>query len=196
MSHLKLLAAIGRLQYNISTSVRLSGINNEAHKFSGKKRNLTIARIREKRWAVYVSKAVDRSMVWWERCVPASEEMAEISWTPDTLPPIGESYYLCPYWFQYLTSCILDVLMVWYLYMLHPCSLLTDCLRGSRMGFWASGLPWEAMGSCIEEKTYRYYPENQAIWHFKAQTGRAWDNVKSPPSKTLACLWRKEMLDA
>lgn len=91
VSHLKLLAAIGRLRHDISTSDGLFGIqDSEAGEFSGDKRNLATARIREKRWAVYVSKAVDRFMAWWEKGVPAGEETAEISWTPDTLPPLGE----------------------------------------------------------------------------------------------------------
>lgn len=98
VSHLKLLAAIGRLRHDISTSDGLFKIHDiEAHEFSGDKRNLATARIREKRWAVYVSRAVDRFTAWWDSCVPASEEAAGISWTPDTLPPLGGSYHLSVY---------------------------------------------------------------------------------------------------
>lgn len=104
VSHLKLLAAIGRLRRDISTSDRLFGINDrEACEFSGEKKNLATARIREKRWAVYVSRAVDRFTAWWESCVPANEGTAEIPWTVDTLPPLGESDYLCLYRFKCLT---------------------------------------------------------------------------------------------
>lgn len=94
-SHLKLLAVIGRLRHDISTSDGLFRIyDREAYEFSGEKRNLARARIREKRWAVYVTKAVDRFMAWWDTCVPVSEEGTEISWTPDMLPPLGGLYPL------------------------------------------------------------------------------------------------------
>lgn len=43
-------------------------------------------------------------MVWWETCVPDDEGTTEIPWTIDTLPPLGELYYLCLYWFKPLTA--------------------------------------------------------------------------------------------
>jgi len=95
-----------------------------------------------------------------------------------------------------VSNYILDVLMVWHSYMLHPRSLLADCMRLSKMGFWTSGLPWEAVESCIEEKTYRYYLGDKAIRHFEAKTGHSWDNLEGPPSKILTCLRCKGKLDA
>ena len=137
VSHLKLLAAIAKLRHDISTSDRLFGINDsEAREFSGEKRNLARARIREKRWAVYVSKAVDRFMAWWESCVPVSEGTAEISWTVDTLPPLGESYYLCLYWSKCLT-----IFYMYSWYGIRTCST-PDPFSQTACGYlkWDSGL--------------------------------------------------------
>lgn len=86
--------------------------------------------------------------------------------------------------------------MVWHSYMLHPRSLLADCMRLSRMGFWASGLPWEVIESCIDNKAYNYNPGSQAIRHFESHAGHVWDNLEEPPTKALACLRCKETLDA
>ncbi|XHG07606.1 hypothetical protein AWENTII_010743 [Aspergillus wentii] len=103
VAHLRLLTAFAKLRHDISTSDRLFGIeDSEACEFTGKKRNLAKARIREKRWAVYVSKAVDRFISWWQNCIPdgfvdpASSLLSGqtgISWTADTLPPIGENSF-------------------------------------------------------------------------------------------------------
>ncbi|KAI9932385.1 hypothetical protein AWENTII_010744 [Aspergillus wentii] len=62
------------------------------------------------------------------------------------------------------------------------------------MGLWASGMPWGAVGSCIEEKTFSYYPGDKAIRHFESQTGLAWESLEDPP-KTLTCLRCKAGID-
>ena len=39
-------------------------------------RALAEVRVREKRWAVYVERAVDRFAKWWDACVPATLKSA------------------------------------------------------------------------------------------------------------------------
>lgn len=73
----------------------------------------TLSRIREKRWAVFVARAVDRYETWWKRLASATRDQrltqrrieqsdpeylsfptdveAVMVWTKDMLPPLGES---------------------------------------------------------------------------------------------------------
>lgn len=73
-AHLKFLAALADLRESISAEDGLFGICDEEANECPDRRNETLARIREKRWSVYTSRAVDRYSAWWQRCVPSSEE--------------------------------------------------------------------------------------------------------------------------
>lgn len=111
IAHLKFLAALADLRETISNDDGLFGIYDaEVHKFP-ESVNEVKARIREKRWAVYTARAVDRYTRWWFTCAPRSNPnctMKDISglgyqnivkcktrvlWDPDNLPPIGESKF-------------------------------------------------------------------------------------------------------
>ena len=111
IAHLKLLAALADLRDVISSNDGLFDIyDSQANQFKDDERqmNQALARIREKRWAVYVTRAVDRFTTWWETCVPRAggpfnastlasmtlqdplDILTRIDWTRDTLPPLGE----------------------------------------------------------------------------------------------------------
>ncbi|EED20429.1 conserved hypothetical protein [Talaromyces stipitatus ATCC 10500] len=186
--HLKLLAALADLRETISTIDGLFGIHDsQADKFGDEtSKTKALIRIREKRWAVYTARAVDRYADWWKNCVPVSEtsptvsmmrssgyvaltSSTPISWTAKNLPP-------------------LDVLMVWHAHMLNPRTYLEDCLRGGKMSFWATDFPWSLVDAAIDNKNLDYNPGDEAIKHFTVDTKRLWENINEPDEKELTCL--------
>lgn len=78
--HLKLLAALADLRETISTIDGLFGIGDyQIEKFQDEQaRGKALVRVREKRWAVYTARAVDRYADWWTRCIPVSEALPTI----------------------------------------------------------------------------------------------------------------------
>lgn len=106
--HLKLLAALADLRETISSIDGLFGIHDsQASKFPEETRSKALIRIREKRWAVYTARAVDRYTDWWTQCIPVSEATPTIftiqskeypaltssspsSWLAKSLPPLGK----------------------------------------------------------------------------------------------------------
>jgi hypothetical protein len=99
--HLKLLSTIANLRKFIKGTDRLFGIHNsEARNFSDpRKQSQAVIRLEEKRWAVYVARAVDRFTVWWQTCLPnldtrnislLSRSEAKIAWPASMMPPLGE----------------------------------------------------------------------------------------------------------
>ncbi|PGH00734.1 hypothetical protein GX51_05615 [Blastomyces parvus] len=194
IAHLKLLAAIADLRDTISTTDGLFNLYDaEYGKYKTEEYRLKAAQlIREKRWAVYVGRAVDRFSVWHEKCVksdgfrpnmgaPTTHDLKRvgglavvttwqgmIAWTPEMMPP-------------------LDVLMVWHAYMLNPRDFLEDCIRLAKMSFWKTGLPWAIMNSCIDHKTFEYIPPSEAAINFTMQTGLQWDSNHDSPWKSLYC---------
>ena len=71
--HLKLIHAFHQLHTSVSNSDGLFGIKNS---FARAKSGLTLDEeldlIGEKRWAIYVARAVDRFEAWWKTCIPTS----------------------------------------------------------------------------------------------------------------------------
>ncbi|OAX80360.1 hypothetical protein ACJ72_05311 [Emergomyces africanus] len=162
IAHLKLLAALADLRDTISATDGLFDLHDiEYGKYPTEEDRLKAAQlIREKRWAVYVGRAVDRFSTWHEKCIRrdgfgsnmGAVTMSDIErhgglstsvdwndtiiWTVDMMPP-------------------LDVLMVWHAYMLNPRDFLEDCIRLAA--------------------------------NFNLQTGLQWDSNHDSPSKTLSC---------
>lgn len=122
IAHLKLLAAFADLRDTIGKSDGLFGISDrEVEKSKTNEANETneiAALLSEKRWAIYVTRAVERFTVWWQKCVPtcgvdglesssltvkdveqgkilaeAPDCMVKITWTRDTMPPLGSSLF-------------------------------------------------------------------------------------------------------
>lgn len=108
VAHLKFLAILADLREGISSDDGLFGIQDaEAERFP-ESLNEARARIREKRWAVYTARAVDRYTKWWSIGLPRSRPMAtvndlehegyekilncdtRVAWSPENLPPIGK----------------------------------------------------------------------------------------------------------
>lgn len=108
VAHLKLLAVLADLRDFISNNDGLFGLfDSEAERFPDSL-NEARARIREKRWAVYTARAVERYTKWWFTCLPMSrppvtmkdienpnyEDIVDcdtqILWSGGNMPPIGE----------------------------------------------------------------------------------------------------------
>lgn len=106
--HLKFLATLADLREEIGANDGLFGLyDSQADKFPETSEQAR-ARIREKRWAVYTAKAVDRFQVWWEKSLPTTGPLptlatleapeydtvtmpaSQLSWSPNNLPPLGE----------------------------------------------------------------------------------------------------------
>lgn len=113
IAHLKLLEAFHQLREDVAMTDGLFGIKDSMVPSSGleSERNDILRKIREKRWAVYVAKAVARFERWWQTSVEYGAVMirqterdekfpsvvAEVekggwSLTKEQLPPLGTSY--------------------------------------------------------------------------------------------------------
>lgn len=112
LAHLKLLSAFHNLKEDIGYTDGLYNIfDTRASKDvdAGADPAATLAKLREKRWAVYVARAVDRYEAWWNTLTsdpltiadmdPKSPKYGEfvnsntiLNWTPQMLPPLGTCY--------------------------------------------------------------------------------------------------------
>lgn len=81
IAHLKLLEVFYQLREDIGNTEGLFGIadpvfspedTSDSSVHAQDARALGEVRVREKRWAVYVERAVDRFAKWWEFCVPTT----------------------------------------------------------------------------------------------------------------------------
>ncbi|KAL8916880.1 MAG: hypothetical protein Q9172_006073 [Xanthocarpia lactea] len=196
LAHLKLLEAFHCLREDIATSDGLYGIYdhfvNEVHPSEGfdDKRAQLLLKLREKRWAVYVTKAQRRYATWWgeiqkERhsrptqhaLLGIYEQFEKPSKHPcldferDALPPLGQP----------------DVLMVWHAHLLNPWDFLEDCIRYDNTRLWNTGLPLSIIDACINNTTFQYLPSEHARERFERTTGLDWNNIKDVKQLTLSC---------
>lgn len=77
IAHLKFLECLYQLREHVANTDGLFDIatppEEKVQTAEGQKRNADIQiRVREKRWAVYVARAVDRFETWWRECIPAT----------------------------------------------------------------------------------------------------------------------------
>lgn len=217
IAHLKLLQAFHNLRQEIGTNEGLFGIRSCSVPGPPDEKNLEIGvRPREKRWAIYVTRAEDRFRKWietvprtskgkpskWLTCrtyltnkdivkLPA-EAVPLFGFNVDDLPPLGTSAHrpsvetVISDLGAFLTSLI-DVLMVWHAYLLNPRCFLEDCIRTGMMDFYATGLPWDLIDSVIDSVTFDYCPSAAAQQKFETSTGFKWDNLADPNNKALVC---------
>ncbi|KAI1313986.1 hypothetical protein F5Y03DRAFT_380844 [Xylaria venustula] len=178
LAHLKLLFAFQNLKetvgytdglWNIYDSrVFPSGKDSDALQDTDKlddetKKNLSL--LREKRWALYIARAVDRYEAWWgsfpatpltdnDMCEDtpryarfASEPPAERPWKSNMLPPL-------------------------------------DCIRRGLAEMWHAGMPWQLVNDAIDaDFNYKVSHDCMATW--EETTARKWDNVDDSFIKTL-----------
>ncbi|KAI9821079.1 MAG: hypothetical protein M1827_003813 [Pycnora praestabilis] len=189
MAHLKLLEAFSQLREDVGTNDGLFDVSNSVVQ---KGDQYSMVKVAEKRWSIYVARAVDRFERWWTTAIPRTKDgvsrnyltLAELNrdrgfeksilrakplkLTSNDLPP-------------------LDVLMVWHAYMLNPRSFLEDCMRTGRMDFRETGMPWDLVDECIDNTTFEFSPNQTTRNIFESKTGRAWNNLDDSPAKGLCC---------
>lgn len=108
VAHLKFLAVLADLRDFVSNSDGLFGLFDSAANEYPDSLNEARIRIREKRWAVYTARAVDRYQKWWSACLPMSRSVVtmqdlssssyetivdcdtKVLWSVENMPPIGE----------------------------------------------------------------------------------------------------------
>ncbi|RYP06041.1 hypothetical protein DL764_003404 [Monosporascus ibericus] len=152
----------------------------------------TLAMLREKRWALYVARAVDRYETWWQsfskdplteadmenddqsRYSDFTDGKAAMPFEPSTLPP-------------------LDVLLVWHAHMLNPRVYLEDCLRKGLKELWTSGIPWNLVNAGIDNN-FNYDVSNECKIAWETDTRRKWNNIDDDATKTLKCPTCKEIV--
>jgi hypothetical protein len=81
IAHLKLLEAFAQLREDVGNTDDLFGIVTPDVPLPStddpeNTKALGHIRVREKRWAVYVARAVERFQKWWDLCVPTTMEGA------------------------------------------------------------------------------------------------------------------------
>ncbi|PNP42296.1 hypothetical protein TGAMA5MH_05978 [Trichoderma gamsii] len=143
------------------------------------------SRIREKRWALFVARAVDRYETWWrslgENDMLTEEDMADpdsykFKKFPTSRRLVWEERMLPP----------LDVLMILHTHMLNPRSFLEDAIRYGLGTFWASGMPWELIHQAIDID-FNYNVSQKAKKYWSALTSRRWRNRKDPMTRVIQC---------
>ncbi|KAK3393886.1 hypothetical protein B0H63DRAFT_387233 [Podospora didyma] len=145
-----------------------------------------LSKVREKRWALFVARAVERYEVWWKMLPgrPLTERDMEdnsseaymnftsaladlVVWNESMLPP-------------------LDVLMVWHTHMLNPRAFLEDAMLAGLRSFWATGMPWATINKAIDtDFAYNVSDDCKASW--VSRTGLSWENADDPLVKSMRC---------
>ena len=109
IAHLKLLEAFHQLREDVALHDGLFGLQDDfvPSSLAGRQREAILTKIREKRWAVYVVKAVERFRRWWQTTIePGAERLKQkdiptvfrqkvytghfLAIGKDRLPPLGE----------------------------------------------------------------------------------------------------------
>ncbi|OAA43412.1 alpha-ketoglutarate-dependent sulfonate dioxygenase [Beauveria brongniartii RCEF 3172] len=206
LAHLKLLHAIQAMKEDVGYTDGLwgiwdslvsdgKGISLEAPKShpqtksaeitSDEEKKMMLSKLREKRWAIFLARAVDRYEAWW------NAQDIEMLTEADMTVLGGDKYMRFPstsrnFNWQKVSMPPLDVLMVMHTHMLNPRAFLEDCMRYGMNSFWATGLPWKLINDAIgDDFAYNASADTQAIW--VAQSGRSWLNQNDPLTKTLKC---------
>ncbi|KAL9099042.1 MAG: hypothetical protein Q9163_005397, partial [Psora crenata] len=197
IAHLKLLEAFHQLREDVALRDSLFGIRDSfvPEDASAEKRREVLRKVREKRWAVYVAKAVQRFEKWWKVCVcPQASKLKQsqmqtmMTRNPDKgaimrveaddLPPIDRVR---------AKSFAPDVILVWHAYQLNPRDFLEDCVRYGKLDFWRAGFPWARVNACIDNDTFEFKPSGKAIHTWESKTGYAWDSVNDSQDAILNC---------
>ncbi|KAI1735896.1 hypothetical protein F4680DRAFT_452558 [Xylaria scruposa] len=185
LAHLKLLFAFQNLKEAIGYTDGLWQLY-DSQLFSGRtgadilqdnerlddetKKNLSL--LREKRWALYVARAVDRYVAWWDSfpkspltegdmCVHNAKYTGFVSNSPSNLARFTSESNVLP-----------------------PLAYLEDCMRHGLNNLWHQGLPWQLVNEAIDtDFNYKVTTRRMNMW--EKATGRKWENAEDSFFKTL-----------
>jgi predicted RNA-binding Zn-ribbon protein involved in translation (DUF1610 family) len=212
IAHLKLLHAFAKLRHEVGNHDGLFDIKMETNTHlsrTGSTDDAAIAEgIRDKRWSVYITKAVARFEKWWDLLNGGSVWYRSIR-TEDFDTAFGDRYSgkLCTVQVFGSTKCVpvqrfpthgdgyddnpgfqlppLDVLMVWHAYMLSPRIYLEDCVRYTKQTLWRTSFPWETIYKSIDNETLEYRPGDEL--HFEQSTSCPWDAIQDGRLAVVKC---------
>jgi len=200
LAHLKLLFAIQALKTDVGYTDGLFGLwdsramvpasqwNHGAFRDEEAKRE-QLARIREKRWAIYLARAVHRYEIWWMKGLSKKHltlnDMGSNGAAYGGFVTGGEKDEMK--WDEGMLQLPLDVLMVWHTHMLNPRAYLEDCLRSGHRALWLAGIPWHLINSVIDNDDFSYHPSDEAKARWVARTELQWDNVDDPAVMEIRC---------
>ncbi|KAI4728109.1 hypothetical protein E4T49_04006 [Aureobasidium sp. EXF-10728] len=200
VAHLKLLECFYRLKQKIASAEGLFGIScddvghldqsapqKDTHKDP---QNETLTLLAEKRWQVYVSRAVARFARWRYSLEPNPDYYTlnqAISSKGQILADRVNPKLAKPLLLDAGNLPPIDVLMVWHSYMLNPRAYLEDCAREGRMRLWHTSFPLQAVAEHIDTSDYHYEVAKQTITSFGEQTGLDWDNLDGPDHANIEC---------
>jgi len=208
LAHLKLLNAFHALKEDVGYTDGIFGIWDsgiEAHSVEGIERDKALSKAREKRWLLFIARAVERFEEWWVNVLCRREDGRRLEgkemhagnamftefmykgtiqkWTTTMLPPLG--MYAHPL-LDATALTNIDVLMVWHAFTLNPRSYLEDCIRFNLKNLWATGFPWHAINAAIDT-SFNYDIPDSGKAEFVAQTGHNWSNSDDSLKKKLHC---------
>ncbi|KAL9635830.1 MAG: hypothetical protein Q9164_003223, partial [Protoblastenia rupestris] len=187
LAHLKLLEAFHQLREDVALRDCLFGIKDSfvPRDASEDKQRETLMKIREKRWAVYVARAVQRFERWWTVCVcPEAAKITQSQMATAMRKKLdlgGRTN------FEYDNLPPIDVIMVWHAYQLNPRDFLEDCVRYGKLNFWRAGFPWDPVNVCIDNDTFEFKATSRAKYNWQASTGFAWDSLQDSSDATIKC---------
>ncbi|KAF2207168.1 hypothetical protein CERZMDRAFT_63004 [Cercospora zeae-maydis SCOH1-5] len=182
IAHLKMLECFYRLKQCVASQDGLFGIRDDLvtgqNAPMDEKTSELLAKLGEKRWAIYVQRAIDRFETWWDAIAPDSR------WADRTqLARDGKAEVVClssttkDFVLDESTLPPVDILMVWHAFQLNPRCYLEDCIRQGHMNLWQSAMPFEAIARSINSATFAYEDRAGARNYFNEMTGRPWDNL-------------------
>jgi hypothetical protein len=106
IAHLKFLAVLADLRDSVTNINGLFNIKDPDPAVFGDDMNEAFARVKEKRWAVYTARAVDRYTTWWTKYISTSNcrklqdlesssydlvtQHSPCKWFPGIMPPLGK----------------------------------------------------------------------------------------------------------
>ncbi|KAI2782618.1 hypothetical protein F4815DRAFT_427894 [Daldinia loculata] len=202
--HLRLLAAFQSVKEDVGYTDGIWGLFDSRVLSQQDKKSKTVdngqkledktvkrlAELREKRWALFVARAVDRYEAWWtalskkhltEKNMQGHYEEGSDSTIYGAFTSRGTPLQ----WAEHILPP-LDVLMVWHAHMLNPRAYLEDCILYCLNGLWTAGMPWQLVDNAIDANfNYNVSPECKEAW--ENLIGRKWDNVDDPMVKVLKC---------
>ncbi|KAL7620771.1 hypothetical protein AAE478_009769 [Parahypoxylon ruwenzoriense] len=199
LAHLKLLSAFQSLKEDVGYTDGLwdlfdARVLQQQHDVNPKavenglklddEAGMALARLREKRWALFVARAVDRYEAWWRKL--SKSYLTELDFERDSERYGGFTYRGNPLSWGENILPPLDVLMVWHAHMLNPRAFLEDCMLHCLNGLWTAGMPWKLVNHAIDTSfNYNVSKECKNAW--ENIIGRKWDNADDPMTKTLKC---------
>ncbi|KAJ4304674.1 hypothetical protein N0V90_000201 [Kalmusia sp. IMI 367209] len=155
-----------------------------------------VERLREKRWTIFVTKAVDRFEKWWASLHSDSDNFnfaLQTNHFDFAAPPERESIQgwtdigsgMGQHTKNYLPP--IDILMVWHSYMLNPRAYLEDCMRMSKHRQWRTTFQWELLYDSIDSNSFDYNPPIASKRTFRKVPLVPWDWQRDMSTKYITC---------